>query len=49
MDEINTLKARAYDLLAQIEWCQAQLKMTNQKIADLLKPVEAPAELKVAS
>lgn len=34
MDKLQTLKAAAYDLLANIEWLQAKLRETNQQIAE---------------
>jgi uncharacterized protein involved in exopolysaccharide biosynthesis len=37
MDKLQTLKAAAYDLLANIEWLQAKLRETNQQIAEETK------------
>lgn len=34
MDKVTELKAKAYDLLAQIEYLQKQLVETNQQIAE---------------
>jgi hypothetical protein len=35
--DIITLKAQAYDILAQIEYLQKQLAETNQKIAEAMQ------------
>jgi uncharacterized protein involved in exopolysaccharide biosynthesis len=40
MDKITTLKATAYDLLAQLEHLQKQLQEVNQKIAEEMKQNE---------
>jgi len=37
MDKLQTLKAAAYDLMANIEWLQAKLRETNQQIAEETK------------
>ena len=37
MDKLQTLKAAAYDLLANIEWLQAKLRETNLQIAEETK------------
>jgi len=37
MDKLQTLKAAAYDILANIEWLQAKLRETNQQIAEETK------------
>lgn len=37
MDKLQTLKAAAYDLLANIEWLQARLRETNQQISEETK------------
>ena len=37
MDKLQTLKAAAYDLLANIEWLQAKLRETNAAIAEETK------------
>jgi hypothetical protein len=37
MDKLQTLKAAAYDLLANIEWLQAKLRETNLEIAEETK------------
>jgi hypothetical protein len=34
MDTITTLKAKAYDLLANLEYIQKQLQEVNQQIAE---------------
>jgi len=41
MQNITELKARAYDILAQIEWLNAELKKTNEAI---MKAVEEQKE-----
>ena len=41
MDKLQTLKAAAYDLLANIEWLQAKLRETNQQIAEETKKQES--------
>jgi uncharacterized protein involved in exopolysaccharide biosynthesis len=40
MDTITTLKAKAYDLLAQLEYIQKQLQEVNQQIAEEMKQNE---------
>lgn len=35
--DLITLKASAYDLIAQLEFLQNKLKETNDKIAELMK------------
>jgi len=40
MDSITILKAKAYDLLATLEYTQKQLQEVNQKIADEMKQNE---------
>jgi uncharacterized protein involved in exopolysaccharide biosynthesis len=40
MDKITTLKATAYDLLAQLEYLQKQLQEVNQQIAEEMKKNE---------
>lgn len=35
--DLTSLKAAAYDLLAQIEYLQKQLQETNQKIAEAMQ------------
>jgi uncharacterized protein involved in exopolysaccharide biosynthesis len=40
MDSITSLKARAYDLLAQLEYLQKQLQEVNQQIAEEMKKNE---------
>jgi hypothetical protein len=40
MDNLTTLKASAYDLLAQLEYIQKQLQEVNQKIAEEMKQNE---------
>lgn len=40
MDNLTTLKARAYDLLAQLEYIQKQLQEVNQQIAEEMKKNE---------
>ena len=40
MDNITSLKAKAYDLLAQLEYLQKQLQEVNQKIAEEMKKNE---------
>ena len=47
--KINELKAFAYDLLAQIDYCRSKLTETNQKIAELSKASETQVDLKVVS
>jgi len=37
---LTELKAKAYDLLAQLEYLQKQLQEVNQKIADEMKQNE---------
>ena len=37
MDELKDQKAKAYDLFATIEACQAELRKVNQKIAELMR------------
>jgi len=37
MDKLQTLKAAAYDILANIEWLQAKLRETNLEIAEETK------------
>ena len=37
---LTELKAKAYDLLAQLEYLQKQLQEVNQKIADEIKQNE---------
>jgi len=37
MDNITSLKAKAYDLLAQLEYLQKQLQEVNQQIAEEMK------------
>jgi len=37
MDKLQTLKAAAYDLMANIEWLQAKLRETNLQIAEETK------------
>ena len=37
MDKLQTLKAAAYDLLANIEWLQSKLRETNLEIAEETK------------
>lgn len=37
MDKLQTLKAAAYDILANIEWLQAKLRETNSQIAEETK------------
>lgn len=39
---IVTLKAEAYDCLAQVEQWQAKLRQVNEKIAALLRKPPAP-------
>lgn len=40
MDTITSLKATAYDLLANLEYIQKQLQEVNQKIAEEMKKNE---------
>jgi hypothetical protein len=40
MDNITSLKATAYDLLANLEYIQKQLQEVNQKIAEEMKKNE---------
>lgn len=40
MDTITTLKAKAYDLLVQLEYIQKQLQEVNLKIAEEMKQNE---------
>jgi uncharacterized protein involved in exopolysaccharide biosynthesis len=40
MDSITSLKAKAYDLLAQLEYLQKQLQEVNQQIAEEMKKNE---------
>lgn len=35
--DLITLKATAYDLIAQLEYIQNKLKETNEKISELIK------------
>lgn len=37
MANVQELKAKAYDLLANIEWLQAKLRETNEAIAEETK------------
>ena len=37
MDKLQTLKAAAYDILANIEWLQAKLRENNAQIAEETK------------
>jgi hypothetical protein len=46
MQNILELKARAYDILAQIEWLNAELKKTNEAI---VKAMEEEKEKKQTS
>jgi len=43
MDTITTLKAKAYDLLANLEYIQKQLQEVNQQIAEEMKKNEDSA------
>jgi len=44
MDKLQTLKAAAYDLLANIEWLQAKLRETNLEIAEETKKQNGSAD-----
>lgn len=37
MNEVNSLKCIAYDLISQIEWAQAELKKVNDQIGKLMQ------------
>lgn len=41
---LTELKARAYDILSQIEWLQKKLQETNQEIAKLINENEGETE-----
>lgn len=45
MDTINILKARAYDILAQIDQLQRQLQAINQQIATLSQMPQPTQEI----
>lgn len=42
--DLTTLKAKAYDLLANIEYLQKQLAETNQQIAEEMNKQQAESE-----
>ena len=44
---ITELKAKAYDILAQLEYLQKELQQVNQQIAEQMKNEEATTDSSV--
>lgn len=44
MDELKELKAKAYDMLAQMQFAQRELEALNLKIAQIVKAQEVKPE-----